>query len=277
MNALVFGAQGQLGVEIVRIVGTEAALSRQDVSITDAAAVESVIAERKPDVVFNCAAYNAVDRAESEPEAAHAANADGPRNLALACARHGALFVHFSTNFVFDGQLDRPYVETDEPNPQSVYARSKLDGERAVLEALPSALVLRTAAVYGGSRGQSFPERILQRSRAGEPLRVVSDQRVNPTYTADLARAAVELAGHNAAGLVHAVAEGCTGWDGFARAVLEEAGLEPAVESVSSESYPTPARRPRNGCLESVRYRPLRPWREALHEWSERARSLETP
>lgn len=277
MKALVFGAQGQLGVEIVQLVGHESALTHQQVSITDARAVEAVIAERKPDVVFNCAAYNAVDRAESEPEAAHAINAEGPRNIAIACARHGARFVHFSTNFVFDGTLDRPYIESDQPAPLSSYGRSKLAGEQAVLEALPEALVMRTAAVYGGRRGQSFPERILQRARSGEALRVVSDQRVNPTYTADLAAAAVELAQKDERGVVHAVASGCTGWDDYARATVSEFELNAAVESVPSESYPTPARRPANGCMESIRYRPLRPWREALHEWADRIRAEKIP
>lgn len=275
LNALVLGAQGQLGVDIVRLVGDQAAVTRQQVSITDAAAVDAVIAERRPEVVFNCAAYNAVDRAESEPDAAHAVNAQGPYNIATACARHGARFVHFSTNFVFDGRLDRPYIETDEPAPLSAYARSKLEGEQSVLKAFPEALVLRTAAVYGGSRGQNFPERILQRARSGERLRVVSDQRVNPTYTVDLAQAALELVAQRQSGLVHTVAESCCGWDEFARAVLDEFDLSVPVESISTDSFPTPARRPRNGCLESIRYRALRPWREALHDWAERARALE--
>ncbi|HYL08494.1 MAG TPA: dTDP-4-dehydrorhamnose reductase [Candidatus Udaeobacter sp.] len=267
MNALVLGAGGQLGRDIVRLVGEDSARTHQQVSITDAAAVEEALAARRPEVVFNCAAYNAVDRAESEPAAAFAINAQGPRNIALACARHGAGFVHFSTNFVFDGTLDRPYVETDEPAPLGVYARSKLEGERAVLAVMPSALVVRTAAVYGGTLGHSFPERILERARSGAPLRVVADQRVNPTCTVDLAQAALELARRHEAGIVHAVADGCCGWDELARAVVEEAGLGVAVESVSTSAYPTPAARPPNGCLSSLRQPPLRPWRQALEEW----------
>lgn len=262
------GADGQLGSDIVRLLGADAGITHQQLSVTDASGVESAIAERRPEVVFNCAAYNAVDRAESEPDVAHAVNADGPRNIAFACARHSAKLVHFSTNFVFDGTLDRPYVESDPTAPLGAYARSKLEGERKVFDAMPHALVIRTAAVFGGGRGQSFPERILQRARAGEPLRVVSDQRVNPTYTGDLAAAAVELAEQGWTGLVHAVADGCCGWDEFARAVLEESGITATVESVTSDAYPTPARRPLNGCLESERYRPLRGWREGLRDWS---------
>jgi dTDP-4-dehydrorhamnose reductase len=270
VKALVLGAGGQLGQEIVRLLGSPGyGLTHQLVSITDAGAVEAVIAERRPDVVFNCAAFNAVDRAESEPDAAFAVNARGPLNIASACVRHGAHFVHFSTNFVFDGTLDRPYVETDEPAPLGAYAHSKLEGERAVLRASPAALVIRTAAVYGGRRGQSFPERMLERARSGGPLRVVADQRVNPTYAADLAQAALELAGRHEGGVVHAVAEGCCAWDELARAVIEASGLSVAVEPVPTSEYPTPARRPPNGCLSSLRFRPLRPWREALREWVE--------
>jgi dTDP-4-dehydrorhamnose reductase len=247
-------------------LGPESGVAHGQASITDASAVEEMIAARKPDVVFNCAAFNAVDRAETEAEGAYAVNADGPHNLAVACRRHGASLVHFSTNFVFDGTHDEPYVEADEPSPLSVYASSKLAGERKALEVGAHVLVVRTAAVFGGPR--SFPMRILERARSGQPVRVVSDQKVNPTYAKDLAAAALELADQGAAGIVHAVAEGCTGWDGFARAALDEFGRGESVESVASSGYPTRARRPLNGCLGTTRYRPLRPWREALHEWA---------
>ena len=248
------------------MLGHGSGVAHGQASITDTSAVESLVAARKPDVVFNCAAYNAVDRAESEPDAAYAVNSEGPGNLAAACRRHGASLVHFSTNFVFDGAHDQPYVEADEPSPLSVYASSKLAGERKVLEVGAHVLVVRTAAVFGGP--QSFPMRILERARSGQPVRVVADQKVNPTYAKDLAAAALELAERGVAGIVHAVAEGCTGWDGFATAVLAEFGRLESIESVSSSAYPTAARRPLNGCLATTRYRPLRPWREALHEWA---------
>jgi len=251
----------------VHVLGPDSGVGHAQASITDAIEVERLIGKRKPEVVFNCAAYNAVDRAESESDAAYAANAEGPRILAAACRRHGAALVHFSTNFVFDGKHDQPYTEADEPSPLSVYASSKLAGERHVLEVGAQVLVMRTAAVFGGP--QSFPIRILERARSGQPLRVVSDQMVNPTYSKDLAAAALELAEQGAAGIVHTVNEGCSGFDRFARATLEEFGRSETVESVSSEAYPTPARRPLNGCLATIRYRPLRPWREALHEWAD--------
>jgi len=230
-----------------------------------------LIADRKPEVVFNCAAYNAVDRAEREPELAHAINAEGPGNVAAACRRHGATLVHFSTNFVFDGVHDEPYVEADEPSPISAYGHSKLDGERRVLETGAHVLLIRTAAVFGGPHG--FPQRIIDLARSGEKLRVVSDQRVNPTYAKDLAAAAVELIEDGTAGIVHVVAGGCTGWDDFARATLAEFGVSTPVESVSSAAYPSAARRPPNGCLATTRFRSLRPWRDALRDWAARVKN----
>jgi len=269
LNALVLGAEGQLGSELVRMLGAASAVPYEQVSITDAEAVDALIASRKPEVVFNCAAYNAVDRAESEPDEAFAVNAQGPFLVAVACRRQGATLVHFSTNFVFDGTHDQPYVEADEPSPLSVYGKSKLEGERRVLEAGPRVLIVRTAALFGGPL--SFPHRILDRARSGQRLPVVSDQHVNPTFARDLAAAAVELVEQGMAGIVHAVSEGCTGWDDFARAVLAQSGVGVEVESVPSSAYPSAARRPLNGCLASTRYRPLRPWRQAVRDWANRA------
>jgi dTDP-4-dehydrorhamnose reductase len=238
----------------------------EETSVTDRTAVEAMVRGRKPDVVFNCAAYNEVDRAEGEPDEAFAINSDGAFNVALACARYGARLVHFSTNFVFDGALERPYVEADEPGPLSVYAKSKLAGEGRAMEASSGALVIRTAAVFGGARG--FPARILARARSGAELQVVSDQRVNPTYARDLAEAAVQLAESGLSGIVHAVAEGCCGWDELARATLEELDLHVPVKQMNALDYAAAARRPANGCLTSTRFKPLRPWREGLHEWA---------
>jgi dTDP-4-dehydrorhamnose reductase len=266
-NALVLGAAGQLGSELVQLLGPGTGVTHQELSITDASALDSLMASRRPDVVFNCAAYNAVDRAETDQDTAFQVNAHGPANIAAACRRHGSRLVHFSTNFVFDGSLDRPYVEADDPSPLSVYARSKLEGERMVLAALPPALVVRTAAVFGGRRGASFPERILQLARTGAPLRVVSDQLVNPTYAGDLAQAVLRLVEDRMEGVVHVVAAGCCAWDELARAVLEEWGEMAAVEPIATGDYPMAARRPGNGCLSSTRTEPLRPWRQGLREW----------
>lgn len=271
MNALVLGANGQLGTELVSRLGAASSVTEHELWITDAGGVEALFVQRRPDVVFNCAAYNAVDRAESEPEAAHESNEHGPALVADACRRHGAKLVHFSTNFVFSGELHRPYLETDDPEPLSVYGRSKLLGEQRVLDVSADFLVIRTAALYGGP--MSFPSRILERAAGGAALRVVSDESVNPTYAADLADAALELAGGGASGLVHGVAEGCCGWDDFARATLEEFGVKAPVESITASELAAPARRPANGCMGTVRFRPLRPWREALRSWARTKRA----
>ena len=271
MSALVLGAGGQLGTELVRLLGADSGLTHQQLSITDAAAVDAVMADRRPDVVFNCAAYNAVDRAESEPDIAMRINRDGAAAVAAACGRHGVRLVHYSTNFVFDGSLDRPYVETDEPRPQSAYARSKLAGEQAVIEADPRALVVRTAAVYG-TVGGGFPEKILERARLEGRLRVVTD-RVNPTYARDLAERSVELALRDLVGVVHVAGGGCCGWDRFAAEVLALAGVPAPITPITSAELGLPAARPVNGCLESQRIPPLRPWPEALRDWAARLKN----
>jgi dTDP-4-dehydrorhamnose reductase len=275
-NSLVLGAGGQLGSELARILGPGSGVTRHEVSVTDRDSVDRLMRDRRPEIVFNCAAYNAVDLAETETDMAYAVNAEGPANVANACASHGARLVHFSTNFVFDGALNRPYAETDPPAPLSVYAASKLEGEQRVLERLPSALVIRSSALFGDTgsaiKGGSFPDRILARAQRGEPLKVVSDQKVNPTYTGDLAPAAIELAATGLEGWVHVVAAGCAGWDEFARAVLEVTEVPSPVTGILSADLSSPARRPLNGCLTSTRVAALRPWREGLHEWSVRRR-----
>jgi dTDP-4-dehydrorhamnose reductase len=272
VKALVLGAAGQLGSELTRLLAGVVGLTRQQLSVTDAGGLDLACLEHRPEVVFNCAAYNAVDRAESEPALAHAVNATGAANVAGACRRHGARLVHFSTNFVFDGLLDHPYLEADVPRPLGAYGASKLAGEQAVLEALPDALVVRTAAVFGdrGSavKGGSFPERIVERALRREPLRVVSDQRVNPTYARDLAQAAVRLAAGELNGVVHVVATGCCAWDEFARAALAECGLKAEVEAISSSELTGSVARPPNGCLGSSRIAALRPWRDGLADWA---------
>jgi dTDP-4-dehydrorhamnose reductase len=274
VKAIVLGANGQLGSELARLIGDNSGVPREEISVTDPQSLDALLSSRRPEVVFNCAAYNAVDRAETERDLAYAVNAEGPANVAMSCARHGLRLVHFSTNFVFDGALDRPYVETDLPEPLSVYASSKLEGERRVLDLLPEALVIRTSAVFGDTgsaiKGGSFPERIVSRARLGQALRVVADQKVNPTYAGDLAPAAIKLAESRLEGLVHVVAAGCAGWDEFARAALTEVGVRAEVESILSAELATPAARPRNGCLESTRTDALRPWRDGLHEWAVR-------
>lgn len=274
MSAIVLGAGGQLGSELGRLIGKGSGIRREDVSVTVPHALEDLLASRRPTVVFNCAAYNAVDLAETERDLAYAVNSEGAANVARACARRGVRLIHFSTNFVFDGALQRPYTESDLPAPLSAYGSSKLEGEQRVLELMPHALVVRTSALFGDTgsaiKGGSFPERILSRAQVGDPLRVVADQMVNPTYTGDLAPAAIRLADSGLEGVVHVVSAGCAGWDEFARAVLAEFEVAAEVTPMSSTALGSAAARPLNGCLASSRVAALRPWREGLHEWAVR-------
>jgi len=276
LKALVLGAGGQLGSDLARLLPGAVAMTRDQLSVTDLAAVRAALERHRPEVVFNCAAYNPVDRAEMEPDQALSVNSDGAFNAAVACRSLGVALVHYSTNFVFDGRLDRPYLESDLVGPLGAYARSKADGERRVLAEHPAALVIRTAALFGDSgsraKGGSFPERIVRAAREGKPLAVVADQKVNPTYTRDLAEASIELAASGMAGLVHVVAEGCCGWDEFARAALTECGIDWPVESVSTSVSAHVAQRPLNGCLGSERVQPLRHWGEGLRDWAARSR-----
>lgn len=273
MRALITGAGGQLGSDLWALIPDALAPTRQELSVSDRPALERALRSARAEVCFNCASYNAVDRAEAEPELAMEVNGRAPGWLAEACSRAGVRLLHFSTNFVFDGTSGSPYTESDEPSPASAYARSKREGELRVLEAMPAALVVRSAGLFGvrGSavKGGSFPERILRRAREGLPLRVVADQRLNPTYTADLARAAIRLAEGGMSGLVHVVAAGCCSFHELAVETLRRAAVEAEVEPIGSSELAAPAARPLNGCLASTRVEPLRDWREGLAAYLE--------
>jgi dTDP-4-dehydrorhamnose reductase len=275
VRALVVGAEGQLGRALVAALGSDLAWAggRERLDARDGDAVARLVAGARPDVIFNAAAYNAVDRAESEPEQAFAVNAVAPAHLARAARAAGALMVHVSSDYVFDGDAGRAYVEDDRPAPVSLYGASKAAGELAVAACGSEHLIVRTSGVFGagGSRvkGGSFVERILSKARAGEALRVVDDQVFAPTYAPDLAAALVALAARGARGLYHVTNEGRCSWHELAVAALELAGLARPVARVSAAELALPARRPAYSVLASRRLDalglpPLRPWREAL-------------
>jgi dTDP-4-dehydrorhamnose reductase len=275
MRALVAGAAGQLGRDLVAALGTDLAWAggRAELDIADAEAIDALFKRVRPDVVFNAAAYNKVDGAESEARRALEVNALGPSCLARAARDTGALFVHFSTDYVFDGSATRPYREDDCPRPLGAYGASKLAGEHLVASARGESLVIRTSAVYGrgGNRqkGGSFVERILEQARAGRPLRVVSDQTFSPTYSPDLAAAALALVKAGARGLVQVSGAGACSWHEFAVTALRLSGVEAAVEAIQAADLNLAAARPRYSVLDNGRYQgfglpPLRPWVEAL-------------
>ncbi len=275
MRALVAGSAGQLGRELVALLGRECVWSGDlsDFDVTDEHAVAGLVARVRPDVVFNATAWNRVDAAESEARAAFAVNALAPRFLALAARETAAVLVHVSTDYVFDGRALRPYVEEDAPRPLSVYGASKLAGETLVTASGAESLVVRTSGVLGrgGSeqKGGSFADRILAQARAGKPLRVVADQVFAPTVAGDLAVALVALVRCGARGLFHVTNQGSCSWHELATAALAIAGIAATVEPIALAELRLPAPRPLYSVLDNGRYLglglpPLRHWREAV-------------
>ena len=249
------------------------ALTSAEWDITDPAAAERFI--QSGDVVVNCAAYTKVDAAEEDQERAHAVNALGPENVAHACARAGADLIHISTDYVFNGLFEdgrrRPYEIDDETGPLSVYGRTKLAGEMAVLAAMPDAHIVRTAWIYEGGDGTDFVAAMRRLAARDEPVDVVADQVGSPTYVGDLVSALLQIAdGSIREPLLHAANEGEGSRFEQAQAVFEAVGADPQrVRPVGSDRYPRPAPRPPYSALsgrQSARagLTPLRPWRAAL-------------
>ena len=277
MRVFLAGSAGQLGAALVRTLGDQVAWAggREALDVRDGAAVLRAVQAARPDVVINATAYNKVDAAEVETAEALAVNAAGPRHLARAAREAGAVVVHVSTDYVFDGTRRAPYTEDDPPRPLSAYGVSKLAGELMVAASGAPFLIVRTSAVFGsgGSRGKggSFVERILARARAGEPVRVVDDQVLSPTYAPDLASAILALLETGARGLFHVTGAGSTSWHGFAVAALRQAGLDVPVQAVKSKEFAAPAARPAYSVLSNGRYLalglpPLRGFEAALAE-----------
>lgn len=270
---LITGAGGQVG----RFLAGEAprhgyqvcAVTRRDLDITDPEAARRRI--HSGDLVVNCAAFTNVDAAEAEPETARAVNAVGPGNLARACAAAGARLIHLSTDYVFSGDLGRPYEIADQTGPLSVYGRTKLDGELAVHAELPGAHVVRTSWVYTGGAGSDFAAVMRRVAATDRTIDVVSDQTGSPTYAKDLVDALLQIAaGGIDAPILHVANAGAVSRFEQAQAVFALLGADPRrVRPVGTDAVPRPARRPAFSALSmegSVRagLRPLRPWRDAL-------------
>ncbi len=245
-------------------------LGRHELDIADADAVGVLIADYRPDIVVNCAAWTAVDAAEVAEQLALAVNGHGAANLAAACAKTGGRMAHVSTDYVFDGTADRPYTEDDQPCPGTAYGRTKLAGERSVLDLLPNTgLVVRTAWLYGGA-GPSFVHAMIRAAATRQTVEVVADQRGQPTWTVDVAGQLITLAVHGAAGIYHATSQGETTWFGLAREVFDLLGLDQErVRPTTSEAFPRVAPRPGYSVLGHGRHascglRPIDDWRIAL-------------
>jgi len=271
VKILLTGKAGQVGWELERRLpplGQVVAFDHASLDLADPDQIIARVREVRPGLIINAAAYTDVDRAESEPELAMQINAAAPQTLAEEAKRLGALLIHYSTDYVFDGTKPTPYLETDPPNPISAYGRSKLEGERAVQASGCRHLVLRTSWVYG-LRGRNFLLTILRLARERRELRVVDDQVGAPTWCRDIATATAQLTKEAEAGktgsLYHLTAGGATSWYGFACEILKARGIDTSVRAISTREYPVPARRPANSVLSSAAISAR--WKVDLPEW----------
>lgn len=260
-----FGSRGQLGVELKTEFSARgyqvACFERSTVDITDAAAVERAIAGCDPAVVLNAAAYNQVDISETEPLAAFEVNALAVRNLAVACRNSDAQLVHFSTDYVFDGQAGRAYREEDPPRPLGAYAVSKLAGELYARAYLDTPLIIRTSGVFGPggmdtARG-NFVELMLRLAGGSNPIRVVEDHVASPTYAPALAARTGDLVDRGAHGIFHVGGGTPISWFDWARKIFEAAGLNPPLKPTNEREFRTPARRPKYSALSNAKMEAL--------------------
>ena len=276
MKVLITGAGGQLGLELGELLpvrGHEVvALSRKELDIVDAPAVERTLEEHEPELVVNAAAYTNVDGCETAPELAYRVNALGPRNLAQRCERHGRELLHVSTNYVFDGRRDEPYRPFDPPNPISVYGSTKLAGEELVRNLSTRWYIVRSAGVYG--RGHNFVRTMLRVGEERDSLKVKEDEFISPTYARDLAEGIGGVIETGLYGVYHVTNSGSCSWYEFAREIFDLAGVGVEVLPIPGSEYPLPAARPANGVLSNLGSLALRHWREALVDYMEREESL---
>jgi dTDP-4-dehydrorhamnose reductase len=285
MRLLIAGWHGQVARALIEAAPSSPhvralAAGRPALDVRDPRSVERAFGDLSPDIVINTAAYTAVDQAETDPDGAFALNQDGARLLARAAARRNVPVIHLSTHYVFDGAKEAPYAESDAPCPATVYGRSKLEGERAVAEMNPQHVIIRTGWVFSAT-GRNFATKILGSAASGEQLRVVADQRGNPTYAPHLASTILEVARQLTQqnferpvwGIYHAAGAGTTSWHGFACELMESAGKLGAenaeVEPIATAAYPTPAPRPHNSSLDCSKFErafglALPPWQDGV-------------
>jgi len=281
MSVMVVGATGQLGSDIAeafRAAGHEVlALSHAEMELASAEAVERTLQEARPELVINTAAFHNVPKCETHPQEAFAVNASGARNLAISSDRISSRLLHISTDYVFDGAKSEPYVEEDSPAPLNVYGNSKLAGEYFVRAINPRHYVVRVSAIYGhhpcrAKGGLNFVETMLKLSRERERLRVVDDEVVSPTSTAEIARQLVILGNSDQFGLFHATSEGSCSWFEFTRAIFDLTGTRTPVERALPGEFASGVARPKYSVLENAHLKRLglnrfRHWREGLEEY----------
>ena len=281
MKVLVTGANGQLGRDVVLLLEKEGhsvlACDRDRMDITNQAQCNEVISSYYPEVVVHCAAYTAVDAAETDIDGAYKVNAVGTRNVTVAAEKAGAKLIYISTDYVFDGNSLNPYQEYDDTNPQSVYGKSKRAGELLVQSLSSKWFVVRTSWVYG-LYGKNFVKTMLKLGQEKPKLQVVHDQKGSPTYTVDLAGFILELMQTEMYGVYHASNSDTCTWYEFTQAIFEEARsvggifIQAQLEPCTTDQFPRPAPRPRNSVMDHLSIRTngladIRPWREGLREF----------
>lgn len=275
MKILVTGATGMLGQDVVRTLRQRGhvclGVGSKDFDLLDAQAVMREVCAFMPEAIVHCAAYTAVDQAESEPERCAAVNGLGTLNLVRAALNIGAKLLYISTDYVFDGAGNAPREATDRPGPLNVYGLSKLQGEEAVRGLMTRAFILRTSWVFGAG-GRSFVSTMLRLGQERSTVRVVDDQRGAPTYTPDLARLIADMIVTDRYGVYHATNEGCCSFAEFARAILQLSGSQCRVQAIPSAEYPCAARRPLNSrlskrSLDEAGFSRLPPWEDALRRF----------
>lgn len=272
---LVTGSNGQLGSELKELASASASFafrffSREELSITHQEEIERAFALLRPSVVVNCAAYTAVDKAETEKEQALAVNATGPGLLAAASKKYGAKFIHISTDYVFDGNTKEPLKEESPVAPVNFYGESKLQGEQKALQAHPESIIIRTSWVYS-SYGKNFVKTMLRLMAEKESINVVADQYGSPTYAADLARAIMQIVESRywQPGIFHFSNEGFISWAQFAEEIAKQTNSSCKVNFISTDQYPTPASRPLYSvmCKEKIKHMysiSIQPWKKSL-------------
>jgi len=279
LKILITGANGQLGRELTKqYSGKNVELILTDVADLDITNVQNVyefVNEKRPDVIINCAAHTAVDKCETDVDNAYKINAIGPRNLAQAATGIGAEIVQVSTDYVFDGEIETELTEFHEVNPQTVYGKTKLEGENVVRNLNPKHYIVRTAWLYGD--GNNFVKTMINLSKTNKVLKVVNDQHGTPTSTVDLARVIIKLIEDKNYGLFHCTCKGACTWYDFAKEIFRLCNIDVEVIPCTTEEFPRPAKRPaysvlKNYMLELTTGDITRTWQEAIKEYIEEIR-----
>ena len=275
MKVLVTGTKGQLGYDVVNELEkrghTAVAVDIEEMDITDAVSVERVITEAEVEAVIHCAAYRAVDAAEDNVEICRRVNAEGTENIAKVCKKLDLKMIYISTDYVFDGEGERPWEPDDERHPLNVYGQTKYEGELAVEKYLEKYFIVRIAWVFGVN-GKNFIKTMLKLSETHEELNVVDDQVGSPTYTYDLAVLLVDMVESDKYGRYHATNEGLCTWYEFAKEIFRQAGVEVKVNPVTSDMFPAKAKRPKNSRmskdkLDANGFHRLPTWQDALERY----------